>query len=154
MNITITCSSYLNLWWIIKGCTTCRSCPHIGLHPRDDPSQHGNPKHSRLPFHCSALLSVHIQHIKEDILGEERPEMAAAHHTQRPTMKRYWFEQNFSTQNPSRWLKEGPATFTNHRDIFSTYLSVYCHHNYGEENKIPKNNMTFNRVTSKHKLLT
>lgn len=50
--------------------------------------------------------------------------------------------------------RNGSAICTNHADIFGTYLSMHCHHNYGKENKIPKTNMTFNKLTSKHKLAT
>lgn len=126
--------SHLNLWSISQGCMMCRNDGHIHLHG----SQQGHTSGWRHPLHCTDLPPVPIRTAHEaNTWGEHRSRMAAAHQTQRPKMKQYWTEQNFSTQTPPCWLKRAQQyAQTTGVFLFSTYLSMYCHLNCGEENKI------------------
>ena len=150
MSITTVCSSYFNL---CKTATCAEPGPTLPSSPRQSISAW---KHQVLeaPFHCTALLPVHTQHTTDDALGEDRPEMAAAHRTQRPTTKQHESEQNFSTQNPSLWLKEGPAICTNHRQVWHVPLHVLSPQLWGRKQNNQKTSVTFNRLTSKHKSAT
>lgn len=81
-------------------------------------------------------------------------------------------QQQLTTQKGQRWshwntsfqhrfhqcLEDGPAIWTNPHTISSTYLSMYCHHNYGKENKNTNKKVWFSVIqhidtSQQHKLL-